>query len=556
MSSSSTATPELPKFKDKVMYFASNIDNRSAKSYQISASFQGIVRLSPNNHNTYREDSTYSISVQDELSGSALYSDAIKFDSDANSAIKSNSDITRRMIIASESTGFFVNFRISDKDVQFDNLGVIGITQTNHLTLFSTDNTETNSSFLLNGKRMPTRSSSTPNIPITDDNSLLIQFDQNEIKITQEGDGSQIIYTDIDTKGEQFFKYKNTQRFIRDAILQALLSLQTIPTGSVHFVPLTIDQYKALCSAQLPNKELSFDNNSINITDPIVRDFLLCDGRRYKNIDFPELAKVLWKQNIQCWKEPQIGGYLYPVENNSPYDDICAEQNNYEDSKTFRVPDLRHMYIGAVQAKGMDTLTCNEVQNHRSHYKAFTGKYITDCLPVYTEKYKPDTHKHFIAYGTYNQSLAEDDFKFHSNDVEGCIAVDRDTNRVKPLTSAKIGLYYLTNHPFAMEINTNGGCRGSGFGRRAAQMYCVGRCGPYHTGVDSIPAFMWSSIPMATQNKPKTQQTQAYRTQIASMGGISSIQMMSVYKNENDNDTLHGHENAPKSVYMIPLIKI
>jgi hypothetical protein len=74
-----------------------------------------------------------------------------------------------------------------------------------------------------------------------------------------------------------------------------LLSLQTIPTGSVHFVPLTIDQYKSLCSAQLPNKELSYDNNDINITDPIVRDFLLCDGRRYKNIDFPELAKVLWK---------------------------------------------------------------------------------------------------------------------------------------------------------------------------------------------------------------------------------------------------------------------
>jgi hypothetical protein len=67
-----------------------------------------------------------------------------------------------------------------------------------------------------------------------------------------------------------------------------------------------------------------------------------------------------------------------------------------------------------------------------------------------------------------------------------------------------VGLFYLTNHPFAMEVNTNGGCRGSGFGRRAAQMYCVGRCGPYHTGVDSIPAFMWASIPMAIQNKPKT----------------------------------------------------
>jgi hypothetical protein len=55
-----------------------------------------------------------------------------------------------------------------------------------------------------------------------------------------------------------------------------------------------------------------------------------------------------------------------------------------------------------------------------------------------------------------------------------------------------------------MEIDTNEGCFASGFGRRAAQMYCVGRCGPYHTGVDTIPAFMWASIPMATKNKPKT----------------------------------------------------
>jgi hypothetical protein len=40
------------------------------------------------------------------------------------------------------------------------------------------------------------------------------------------------------------------------------------------------------------------------------------------------------------------------------------------------------------------------------------------------------------------------------------------------------------------------------------------------------------------------------------MGGVSSNQIMSVNPNNDTNDTLHGHENAPKSVYMIPLIKI
>jgi hypothetical protein len=29
-------------------------------------------------------------------------------------------------------------------------------------------------------------------------------------------------------------------------------------------------------------------------TDPLIRDFLLCDGRQYRTKDFPELAKILW----------------------------------------------------------------------------------------------------------------------------------------------------------------------------------------------------------------------------------------------------------------------
>jgi hypothetical protein len=44
----------------------------------------------------------------------------------------------------------------------------------------------------------------------------------------------------VDTDGSRKWRYKNTKLFINDLIIEALLSLQTIPTGSVHFVPVTI----------------------------------------------------------------------------------------------------------------------------------------------------------------------------------------------------------------------------------------------------------------------------------------------------------------------------
>jgi hypothetical protein len=52
------------------------------------------------------------------------------------------------------------------------------------------------------------------------------------------------------------------------------------------------------------NKSFTKDNGETPC-DPLVRDFLLCDGRKYKTTDFPELAKVLWKENIKHWKPIQ-----------------------------------------------------------------------------------------------------------------------------------------------------------------------------------------------------------------------------------------------------------
>ena len=83
------------------------------------------------------------------------YSDSIKFDDSASDSMKSNADITKRMIIGSDSDGYLVPFRISENNFEFDNLGVIGITEADKLTIFKTDTDDRNNTFILNGERMP-----------------------------------------------------------------------------------------------------------------------------------------------------------------------------------------------------------------------------------------------------------------------------------------------------------------------------------------------------------------------------------------------------------------
>jgi hypothetical protein len=117
---------------------AKKSDTKIETSYVISASFKGIVRLSPNNHNTVYERIVTQLSTQDEAALGTTYTDAIMFEDDALNSIKTDADITRRMIIASDSDGYLVNLRISEWDVEFDNLGVIGIHKTRGLNIITT----------------------------------------------------------------------------------------------------------------------------------------------------------------------------------------------------------------------------------------------------------------------------------------------------------------------------------------------------------------------------------------------------------------------------------
>lgn len=552
---SNTTTVELPKFKDKVMYITSSSSNSKLhKSYQISASYHGIVRLSPNNRTILLEDNTFNMDSLDEQVEGALYSDAIKFQDDALSAIKSDCDITRRMIIASESTGFFVNFRISDRDVQFDSLGVIGITETEHLTLFSRDASYNNMSFTLNGSAMPSKANlpeistevlysdidATQPIPLGD-------YDSRRVNVRGKGDKSHIAYGIIGENGKRYIGYKQSKLFIRDAIMQALLSLQTIPTGSVHFVPVTISQYRALCENNTPNT---------NYSDPIVRDFLLCDGRKYYTKDFPELAKILWKEYITIWDTPHASqsNFLYPKANG---DNEGIEVNDYArqttGTKTFRVPDLRHMFIGAVHAKPQDTFNVDSIERPVKYSSHKTGYYFPDNLPLYTERYSKDKHKHFNSYGTYSGSLYSSSKGFQTEFGEFSdyikVRTPNDANDLRLQTlkaSGNAAVTALTNESWFL-----GDEYYNGFGTRQGSQNA-------HTGVDSIPVNYWASAPDDVSKRYPTDSTNEDNKKTNTvMCGMSSIQVPSIDKSAaTEGDTLHGHENAPKFFAMLPLIKI
>ena len=123
-----SSAPILPRFKDKVMYISpKESKHKIEQSYVISSSFKGILRLSPNNTNTTYEKNDIQLSIEDDLN-QINYSDAIKFEEGAEKSFQSEASIDKRMIVVSDSDGYIVNFRFSENDIEFDNLGVIGIT--------------------------------------------------------------------------------------------------------------------------------------------------------------------------------------------------------------------------------------------------------------------------------------------------------------------------------------------------------------------------------------------------------------------------------------------
>lgn len=605
---------ELPKFKEKVMYVSKNDSKTKIESsYVISSSFKGILRLSPNNHTTVNERIITQLSPQDEKALGTTYSDAIVFEDQALQSIKSDADITRRLLIGSDSDGYLVNFRIGKEDIEFDKLGVIGITKSNELTLLTSKSNYRDDILTLNGTQMPSFAQTVQtSTPIQKDllykqedgsytGDVQKYLDMKDVIVTEKGDNSHLLYG-ILSNNKRVFKYKQTQKFIKDLIMQALMDLQTIPTGSIHFVPVNIEQYKALLgTGQRPNICSYYNGITTNKTDPIIRDFLLCDGREYYTADFPELAKTLWGQGITRWNRVKDDNFVgaYPQ-----FDELCNVYQEQEDTKkTFRVPDLRHMFITSVYFNGSNSLSRNAetIDNDRNK----TGIYTPDTLPINIKQYQSvDDHVHFIAYGTcgmVNRSAYTQNFgtKNVNGKVEDLAAVAQGTLykvgnseytpdagsesgisehnaiKLKLIEGVKPRMMYLQNHPmyrntdFGSGTTQSNGANGFSYGQFSPKRGCTWK--NLRTNF-AIPSIMYLSMPGGGETSNRKSLLTKFEN--TSLVGYSSVQIPSINEvKDNDvygaknnvlrnerytafNDKIYGHESTPKFYAMLPLIKI
>lgn len=563
--------PILPRFKDKVMFIsAKDAKQKMDKSYVISSSFKGILRLSPNNTNTTYEKNDIQLSIEDDL-GQANYSDAIKFDDKALSSINSEADISERMIIGSDSDGYIVNFRFSEEDIEFDNLGVIGITQAKSLQILTQKNDREAEILTLNGAKMPTLANDSAPIQFNT-KSTFDDWDEQEIRVTgKHPDNSALIYGTLGKNNKRIWSYKKTSLFIKQLIMEALLELETIPTGSIHWFPVNLTQYKELVNKNGGRHNKSFTSaEETTPCDPLVRDFLLCDGRKYMNRDFPELAKTLWNEKITHWTHKD-GHYVPTVdETTNTYPKTYKDKDNKDklSTKCFRVPDLRHLFITSIQCQGGADPASGllVIDSLSSGNNTTVGTYTPDSI-VDPNKKGTDNHRHFTAYGSWEPS----DFASYSEPYNNYPNNSKQTKPVPPITTNyltdknEIGIIPMHNRPYRFyspfikndKTATEGGY--IGFGERDTYNKHKG-----HRGTESVPAYMFMSRPnqaiptlnqkfvgLSSFDYPSLAQVTYY-----SDLGLDSNGVLNGDEHQPIDVNLYGNENTGKFYAFLPLIKI
>ena len=296
----------LPILKERRMMGEDSTGAESA--HFISNSYAGILRLSPNSSGTLKN-------INSSITSTSEIKDYINYDDVIGEYLK------RQYITVSASDGSMVDMAISDIGVEYNTLyvrGAIAVTP-----IYSTDapysaltiginNTDNIGGLYINGYKMPSIYNNKISSEDKDESKFSNKFNAYD---SSSLDKAYILLnaSDEDNRYEFFRASQIVDTFVKEA----LLKLKSLPTGSIHFIPLTIEQYKALGDKD------NWRHNSKDSTDSLIRDFLICDGKTYNNVDYPELAKILYKE---------------PVGNDK-------DTNTYKDSKTFKVPDLRGMFI-------------------------------------------------------------------------------------------------------------------------------------------------------------------------------------------------------------------
>lgn len=337
---------EIPIFKERRM--SGKNSNGIDSGYYISNSFAGILRLSPNNSVTLLGINN-SLELTDETKKYINFSDSL-----ITSTEPLESLLDTQFIPVTTSDGVLLDMAISNDAIEYNNLYIRGKLRASNAVIYINDN----SKFKLG----------TVNMPIHYDSNLESKESENDYKAPTDIDNTYIVVNMAADGEPSDFKFKSVKDVIGQIIKNKLATPPALPTGSIHWIPVTLDTHKGLVDKG--NK-----HNSTN-SDPLIRDFLLCDGAVYNNSDFPELAKILYKEKITYWK---------PDGNNM----VKRESiNDYKSSKTFRVPDLRSMFIQPI----IPLLNNINDENNK------TGVYELDSNinPKIIINEKMDKHYHYI----------------------------------------------------------------------------------------------------------------------------------------------------------------
>lgn len=337
----------LPVLRERTVY-VKNDGSGADNSDFINKSFKGILRLSPNDSATYLEQENY-ISYDEGIS------DYISFEDDITT------QLNEQFIKVSTSDGYLLDLRLSKHGVEYDNLYILGAVKvTSPLQLYVKDKR----SFKLGDGYI-----------VSDRNKQTLSSKRNTadcVPINDETLDDTYVLLNTNNAGMEFVNAKN---LIDLFIKEALMELGSVPTGSIHFVPVNIKQYNELL------KKSRAANGGHNITvsgnDPLIRDYLLCDGSYYRSTDFPELAKILYNETISYWHHVEVkkndDNFIGEEDENMPAENYMTpktEMNNGdpfveifkgkftsngieitgegEKTKVFRVPDLRSMFVQSV----------------------------------------------------------------------------------------------------------------------------------------------------------------------------------------------------------------
>jgi hypothetical protein len=322
-----------------------------------------------------------------------------------------------------------------------------------------------------------------------------------------------------------------------------------VPTGSIHFVPISPAKYKEL-------KTTGEHNSSADGVDPLIRDYLPCDGKLYDAVKFPELAKILQGTEVIYW-------------------DANGNRKQYKNGSTpgkFRVPDLRGQFIRSINNMGIKSSADNEV-----------GTWEIDSIVDMTEalikaEKRGDTHYHYITLDSFtgptHQQPNNNYFTYstQSGVKDGTAA---PMARLGNITARQLGAEYscswgnCNDHGFVGNFATSPIKKGGSYWQ--SQAPASGHCKAIHSAFGPTCGYILSVTPSYNCETRKftddiswvglsggaipQETTNVSWTNLNYTKYRSSV-LETSEKEFRESSSLHGLENTPEFYGMMPFIKI